>query len=78
MRKVECLNNGFVFKNVEAAAKYYGVKVKRLQKHLEGKRPYAGKGEAKELMFWQYAEDNAKVWNRDYIEDDWYNDYMAM
>lgn len=78
MRKVEVQNNGFVFANVEEGAKYYGIKVKQLQKHLDGKRKFSGKGEANERLYWQYANDNAKIYNKNYIDDNQYNEYMTM
>lgn len=77
--KVENVITQEVFHNVEEAAKYYNVKVKVIQKVLDGKRKYAGKDlESGERYEWRYIEDDAMVWNKKYIEDDWYNNYMAM
>ena len=75
MRKVYCENNGFVFANVEEAGKYFNIKVKQLVKHLEGKRRYAGKEQGVHL-YWQYAEDDATLFDGNRVDVNWYNEYI--
>ena len=66
-KHVENIITGEIFKDVEEAAKVHKMKVKQIQKVLDGKRKYAGKDPlTNERYEWRYAQDNEVVWFNEY------------